>query len=160
MNTKKIVLLSVFFVIAGIFLTGYIFADDDRSRQSSTEIEELKEEQKVLLEKIANLEAALNITEDPEDPEGPVVEVPGNEEDPEPVVPTPEDDKVLVAYVKDEHNAINARAEMGTSSPIVERVPQKSPMIILETKDDWYRVKLESGNIAWVASWVVRVQEE
>ena len=150
MSTKKIVILSVFFVITGFFLTGYVFADEEFVRQGSGDIESLKEEQKILLEKIAELEEKIN-------PVAPTV--------PEPQ-PQPEDpvesvkDKVLVAYVKDEYNAVNTRADAGTNYPVVERIPQKSPMVVLETKDDWYRVKLESGNIAWVASWVVRVQEE
>ncbi|NCC82121.1 MAG: hypothetical protein EOM04_07635 [Clostridia bacterium] len=148
MSTKKIVILSVFFVITGFFLTGYVFADEEVVRQGSGDIESLKEEQKLLLEKIAELEERIN-------PVAPTVPEPQSEDPVEPVK-----DKVLVAYVKDEYNAVNTRADAGTNYPVVERIPQKSPMVVLETKDDWYRVKLESGNIAWVASWVVRVQEE
>lgn len=148
MSTKKIVILSVFFVITGFFLTGYVFADEEVVRQGSGDIESLKEEQKLLLEKIAELEERIN-------PVAPTVPEPQPEDPVEPVK-----DKVLVAYVKDEYNAVNTRADAGTNYPVVERIPQKSPMVVLETKDDWYRVKLESGNIAWVASWVVRVQEE
>ncbi len=152
MSTKKIVILSVFFVIAGFFLTGYIFADEDVVRQDSDDIETLRKEQKILLEKIAELEESIN-------PIAPNESEPQPQTQPEgPVEPVK--DKVLVAYVKDEYNAVNTRADIGTNHPVVERIPQKSPMVILETKDDWYRVKLESGNIAWVASWVVRVQEE
>ncbi len=157
MSTKKIVILSVFFVIAGFFLTGYIFADEDVVRNGSGDIETLKEEQKILLEKVAELE---KIIKEKENNSGSKPE-PENSADPEPESsPEPVKDKVLVAYVKDEYSAVNTRADAGTNHPVVERVPQKSPMVIIETKDDWYRVKLESGNIAWVASWVVRVQEE
>jgi uncharacterized protein YgiM (DUF1202 family) len=157
MSTKKIVILSVFFVIAGFFLTGYIFADEDVVRNGSGDIETLKEEQKILLDKVAELE---KIIKEKENNSGSKPE-PENSADPEPESsPEPVKDKVLVAYVKDEYNAVNTRADAGTNYPVVERIPQKSPMVVLETKDDWYRVKLESGNIAWVASWVVRVQEE
>ena len=157
MSTKKIVILSVFFVIAGFFLTGYIFADEDVVREGSGDIASLKEEQKLLLEKVAELE---KIIKEKENNSGSQPE-PENSVEPEPeATPAPVKDKVLVAYVKDEYSAVNTRADAGTIHPVVERVPQKSPMVILETKDDWYRVKLESGNIAWVASWVVRVQEE
>jgi uncharacterized protein YgiM (DUF1202 family) len=146
MSTKKLVVLSVFFVIAGFFLSGYIFAEEGRTTPGMGEIEKLKQEQKALLEKVAELEAVIN--QKPEE----------KSEDEPPVVP--EKSVVLVAYVKDEHSSVNTRADAGTNYPIVEKVSQKSPMVVLETKDDWYRVKLESGNIAWVASWVVRVQEE
>ncbi len=155
MSTKKISIISIFFVIAGFFLTGYIFAGEDGARTESQDLAKLREEQKVISEKLAQLEKAIKVIDKDED----------TKKDPEKdlekdnaVVPTP--NKVLVAYVKDEYNGVNTRADIGTNHPIVEKVPPKSPMVIIETKNDWYRVKLESGNIAWVASWVVRVQEE
>jgi len=157
MSTKKIIIFSILFAVAGCFLTGYIFADEDRPKQSLEDINKLKEEQQILEERVAELEEALKEKENEDGNEEPIEE----DDDPLEEVPSvPGSNKVLVAYVKDEYNAVNTRADIGTDNPVVERVPQKSPMVVLETKDDWYRVKLESGNIAWVASWVVRVQEE
>lgn len=155
MSTKKISIISIFFVIAGFFLTGYIFAGEDGTKAESGDLAKLREEQKVLSEKVAELEKAIKVTDKDEEPKKDPEEKPEKDTD---VVPSP--NKVLVAYVKDEYNGVNARADIGTNHPIVEKVLPKSPMVIIETKDDWYRVKLESGNIAWVASWVVRVQEE
>ncbi len=143
MSTKRIVMIAAVIALIGFVLSGFIFSDHSRQNGQNQELQRIKEEQKILLEKIAELEEALGQTE-PQEPE-----------DEEPAMPT-----VLVAYVIDEYEAVNVRADAGTNYPVVERVPQKSPMEILEEKDDWYRVKLESGNIAWVASWVVRVQEE
>ena len=143
MSTKRIVMISAVIMLIGFVLSGFVFSDHERQTGQNQELQGIKEEQKILLERIAELEEALGKTETDE----PVIE--------EPVMPT-----VSVAYVIDEYDAVNVRADAGTGYPVVERVPQKSPMEILEEKDDWYRVKLESGNIAWVASWVVRVQEE
>ena len=132
-------------ILLGFLLSGFIFADPDQQTGQNREIEQLKQEQQLLLERIAELEKILETDQGVQDPD---------QEEP-PAMPV-----VKVAYVKDEYEAVNARADAGTNYPVVERVPQKSPMVIMDEKDDWYRVKLESGNIAWVASWVVRVQEE
>lgn len=152
MSTKKVVILSLFFVIAGFFLTGYIFVDEDGLKADSTDIAKLRAEQKVLIEKVAELEEAIKGEDKDKDKD--------TEKNENELAQVPEPNKVLVAYVKSEYNGVNTRADIGTNHPVVERVPQKSPMVVIETKDDWYRVKLESGNIAWVASWVVDVQEE
>ena len=51
MSTKKISIISIFFVIAGFFLTGYIFAGEDGARTESQDLAKLREEQKVISEK-------------------------------------------------------------------------------------------------------------
>lgn len=157
MSTKKISIVAIFFVIAGFFLTGYIFAGEDGNSLESGDLAKLKEEQKILSEKVAELEDAIKLKEasQEENTENEIIIEPENK--PEEV---PGSNKVLVAYVKDEYSSVNTRVDIGTDQPVVEKVPQKSPMVIIESKDDWYRVKLESGSLAWVASWVVRVQEE
>ena len=147
MNTKKVVILSIFFMAAGFALSGFILPGDRSFADSNSELEKIRAEQQIMMEKIAGLEAA-------------IAEMQEQKVAAEPAEDNITEDSVLVAYVKDEYTAVNTRTDAGTGFPVVERVPQKSPMVILETKDDWYRVRLESGNIAWVASWVVRVQEE
>lgn len=158
MSTKKLIVMSLIFVLAGFFLTGYVFAEAEREMPDSLELAKLKEEHDLLKERVVLLEKALLIT--PPDGED-IIDKPNNEpvEKPEPPK-EPEVNKVMVAYVKDEYNGVNTRTAPGTNNPLVERVEPKTPMIIMDQEDDWYRVKLESGNIAWVASWVVRVQEE
>lgn len=155
MSTKKLIVLSLIFVLAGFFLTGYVFADAEREMPDTAELAKLKEEQLLLKEKIALLEEAL-LTKVSENEE---TTVKPNEEEEVKEEP-PVSNKVMVAYVKDEYNGVNTRTAPGTNNPLVERVAPKTPMVIMDQEDDWYRVKLDSGNIAWVASWVVRVQEE
>lgn len=78
---------------------------------------------------------------------------------PDPVTPKP---KQKVAYVKQSNtsNIVNTRSGAGTNFSLVAKVQKGSKMIILDEKDDWYRVKLEDGKLAWVANWVVDVVEE
>jgi DNA-binding protein H-NS len=70
--------------------------------------------------------------------------------------------KQKVAYVKQSNsaNTVNTRSGAGTSYSIVAKVSKGSKMIILDEQNDWYRVKLEDGKLAWVANWVVDVVEE
>jgi len=78
---------------------------------------------------------------------------------PNPITPQP---KQKVAYVKESntYNTVNTRSGAGTNYPIVAKVNKGSKMIILDEQNDWYRVKLEDGKLAWVANWVVDVREE
>lgn len=73
---------------------------------------------------------------------------------------TPAQTSKKVAYVKEEHSYVNARSGAGTNFAVVTKVLQGSKMYILDEQDDWYRVKLEDGRLAWVANWVVDVGEE
>jgi len=76
-----------------------------------------------------------------------------------PVISQP---KQKVAYPKESNNStiVNVRSGPGTNFDIVAKVHKGSKMIILDEKNDWYRVKLEDGKLAWVANWVVDVKEE
>lgn len=153
MSTKKLIALSLIFVLAGFFLTAYVFADSDRQMLDSADLAKLREEQALLAERIADLEEKIVA--------GPVENTdPGQDSQGQPVEVEPEKDVVLVAYVKDEYYGVNTRTAPGTNNPLVERVAPKTAMVIVDQDGDWYRVKLESGNLAWVANWVVRVQEE
>lgn len=84
---------------------------------------------------------------------------PPSEPQPDPVTSQP---KQKVAYVKASNsaNTVNTRSGSGTSYNIVAKVAKGSKMIILDEENDWYRVKLEDGKLAWVANWVVDVVEE
>ncbi|KJS81354.1 MAG: hypothetical protein JM58_17160 [Peptococcaceae bacterium BICA1-8] len=89
-----------------------------------------------------------------------IVSQPQPEDNQQPTVsPQP---KQKVAYVKQSNasDVVNTRSGAGTNFGIVAKVSKGSKMIILDEKDDWYRVKLEDGNLAWVANWVVDVTEE
>ena len=158
MDNRKILMISIVLILGGFLLTGFVLGEGRPAAFSgnSQEMAVLMAEHRELKEKVAALEAALSQAS----PATPSTPQPAPGTEPGPTGETPAPAKILVAYVKEEHTAINARADAGTSFPVVERVQPKSPMVILETKDDWYRVRLESGNIAWVANWVVRVQEE
>lgn len=75
------------------------------------------------------------------------------------VTPIP---KQRVAYVKESNssNTVNVRSGTGTNFDIIAKVSKGSKMIILDEKNDWYRVKLEEGKLGWVANYVVDVKEE
>jgi TolA-binding protein len=68
--------------------------------------------------------------------------------------------KQKVAYVQQSNNYVNIRTGAGTNFSILTKVYKGSPMIILDEKGKWYRVKLEDGRLGWVANWVVDVKEE
>ena len=116
MSTKKLIVLSLIFVLAGFFLTGYVFADAEREMPDTAELAKLKEEQLLLKEKIALLEEAL-LTKVSEN-EGTTVK-PNEEEEVKEEPPV--SNKVMVAYVKDEYNGVNTRTAPGTNNPLVER---------------------------------------
>ncbi|MFZ5752904.1 MAG: stalk domain-containing protein [Bacillota bacterium] len=62
------------------------------------------------------------------------------------------------AYVKAEHSYVNVRSGPGTHYPLAGKVLKGEYMMITGTEGDWYKVKLTSGEAAWVASWVVDVR--
>ncbi|MFY9174114.1 MAG: SH3 domain-containing protein [Peptococcia bacterium] len=68
------------------------------------------------------------------------------------------------AYVKEgnSYGTVNLRESTSTNSPIVKKVGKGEAMTILEVKkvgnDTWYRITLDDGTTAYVASWVVDVK--
>lgn len=102
------------------------------------------------------------INNQPKQPDTQIVSKPDSAEakpQPNPIKPQP---KQKVAYVKEgnTYNSVNTRSGAGTSYPVVAKVNKDSKMLILDEQNDWYRVKLEDGKLAWVANWVVDVREE
>lgn len=65
-------------------------------------------------------------------------------------------------YVRASGTVVNTRQDAGTRFPIVKKVEKGEAMTILGIKKDgsdvWYRVTLEDGTTAYVASWVVEVK--
>lgn len=62
------------------------------------------------------------------------------------------------AFVKGD--VVNLRSGPGTNYPVLRRLFRGEQLDLLETRGDWYRVRLASGQTGWVAGWLVqRVQE-
>ena len=80
----------------------------------------------------------------------------------EPIEEPPSDSqqKVKVAYSKPNNSIVNVRTGPGLNFDIVAKIEKEVPMVIIEERDDWFRVKLEDGRFAWVAKRVVDVKEE
>lgn len=143
MNLKNIIVFSLSFVLIGFFSSSFLKVElnaDALSVQGSNTAkidqgleERIKKIEENMLPKEEETESASNAN-----------------------------DKELVetAYLMSKYKFLNARADAGVNYPIIEKVKPDSPMEIIDQKDKWYRVKLESGNIAWVASWVVEIKEE
>jgi len=139
--------------------------------QLQQQVGQLQSEANNLRQQVAFLESKIGektpvtppfTNNNPQEPGTQIVSGPQpNEENQEhkPVAPQP---KQRVAYVMESSNSdvVNVRSGAGTSFGIVDKVSKGSKMIILDEKEDWYRVKLEDGRLAWVANWVVDVKEE
>lgn len=61
------------------------------------------------------------------------------------------------AGIKAENSYVNVRSGPDTSYDLVTRVYKGETMTILAVEGDWYKVRLNSGQEAYVASWVVDV---
>lgn len=61
------------------------------------------------------------------------------------------------AYVKPEHSYVNVRSGPDTSYAQAGKILQGQYATVLGVDGDWYRVRLTSGQEAWVANWVVDV---
>ncbi|MFL0507548.1 SH3 domain-containing protein [Ureibacillus sp. 179-F W5.1 NHS] len=70
---------------------------------------------------------------------------------------TPSTDQSTVTII---YNGTNLREVPSTSSNVVLRANAGEKYPILSTKDDWYEVELDKNTSAYVANWVVSVDEE
>jgi hypothetical protein len=61
------------------------------------------------------------------------------------------------ANIKATNSYVNVRSGPDTSYALVTRVYRGESMTILAVQGDWYKVRLNSGQEAYVASWVVEV---
>jgi len=141
--------------------------------QLQQQVSQLQAEANNLRQQVAFLEGKIGVkapvqkqpslTNEQLPPETQIVSKPNSGDEvkpqPNPVTPPP---KQRVAYVREgnTYNSVNTRSGAGTNYPIVAKVSRGSKMIILDEKDDWYRVKLEDGKLAWVANYVVDVKVE
>lgn len=66
----------------------------------------------------------------------------------------PEQDNVTIIY-----NGTNLRQNPSTSADVVKRVDAGDQFSIIAKEDDWYKINVD-GQDAYVASWVVSVQQQ
>lgn len=142
MNSKNVIIFSLSFVIIGFFSSGFLKVEVNADALAGGNGNIAKVEER-LNERIDRLEENMTTSEENREPDS-----------------IEEKKMVRVAYLMSKYKFLNARADAGVNFPVIEKVQPDSPMEIIDTKDKWYRVKLESGNLAWVASWVVDVKDE
>ena len=68
---------------------------------------------------------------------------------------TKEAEKITIIY-----NGTNLRETASTASNVVARVDAGQSYPILETQDEWYKIALDDGQLAYVANWVVTTNTE
>jgi len=56
-------------------------------------------------------------------------------------------------------SVLNIRKGPGLSYPILEQVQKGDQFTILQKKNDWYEIRMPSGDTGWAASWLVSVNE-
>ncbi|MDN6293483.1 MAG: N-acetylmuramoyl-L-alanine amidase [Alkalibacterium gilvum] len=56
-------------------------------------------------------------------------------------------------------STLNVRYGPGLSHEILTQVHEDDQLRVLEEENEWYKVKLESNQIGWVASWLVKNEE-
>jgi TonB family protein len=74
---------------------------------------------------------------------------------PEPVpepAPAPVAEEKVIGTVKVTASALNVRKEASTDAEVVVQVKKGQQLAVLEEGESWMRVKLENGDIGWVAS--------
>ncbi|MCR4440633.1 MAG: stalk domain-containing protein [Peptococcaceae bacterium] len=59
--------------------------------------------------------------------------------------------------IKSEHSYVNLRTGPSTSYQLAGKLLPGQLATIVETNSDWYKIRLSTGQEAWVASWVVDV---
>ncbi|MBA4538427.1 SH3 domain-containing protein [Bacillus aquiflavi] len=52
-------------------------------------------------------------------------------------------------------NSVNIRKGPGLSYPVITKAAKGETYTLLDEKDDWYEIKLKSGQKGWVANWLV-----
>ncbi|MGM9945259.1 MAG: SH3 domain-containing protein [Lysinibacillus sp.] len=77
----------------------------------------------------------------------------------EAVVATSQQEKDSNNSVTIIYDGTNLRQEASTSSAIVERANAGQSYSILATEGDWYKVALTNGRVAYVANWVVSLND-
>lgn len=58
------------------------------------------------------------------------------------------------------YNGTNLRAEPSTNSDIVKRVDAGNSFEVIETTNDWFKIKVNKKETAYVANWVVKRSDE
>ncbi|SHG99424.1 C40 family peptidase [Tepidibacter thalassicus] len=56
-------------------------------------------------------------------------------------------------------NVLNVRSENNTSSDIISKLSKGDQVPIIETKDGWYKIKLDNGNEGWVSGEYVQEKQ-
>lgn len=56
-------------------------------------------------------------------------------------------------------SVLNIRKGPGLSYPILKQVQKGDQFIVLQKKNDWYEIKMPSGDTGWAASWLVSLNE-
>ncbi|RWR15219.1 N-acetylmuramoyl-L-alanine amidase [Siminovitchia fortis] len=49
---------------------------------------------------------------------------------------------------------VNVREKPGTSYPIITQIKKEETYPVINEKDDWYEIKLPSGETGWIAGWL------
>jgi SpoIID/LytB domain protein len=55
-------------------------------------------------------------------------------------------------------DVVNLRSGPGTGYAVVGRVAKGQQLAVLERRGDWCRVRLSSGQVAWIAGWLVKTR--
>ncbi|KQL53436.1 hypothetical protein AN964_07975 [Heyndrickxia shackletonii] len=56
-------------------------------------------------------------------------------------------------------SVLNIRKGPGLSYPILKQVQKGDQFTVLQKKNDWYEIKMPSGDTGWAASWLVSLNE-
>lgn len=56
-------------------------------------------------------------------------------------------------------NVVNIRSTYSTSGDIITKVSKGEKLLVLGSKADWYQIKTKSGEIGWVADYLIEVKE-
>jgi len=74
-------------------------------------------------------------------------------------VPPPEQGTSTGGAVVVTGDVVNLRGGPGTGYAITGRVVKGQRLTVLEQRGGWYRVRLSSGQVAWIAGWLVKKEE-
>lgn len=156
MQTKIFIPMLIFTLAIGILLGNYVFADEKIDGKLPVPVlvtEALKSEVENSQDKVDETKNQGSSEEkQPEKTE------PSPKPDAQSQAETTPESTQKVAYVQQKYNFVNVRQGPSTDFAIISKVNKGEPMIIIDEKDKWYRVKLENGSLGWVANWVVDVK--
>lgn len=71
-----------------------------------------------------------------------------------------QDDKDANETITIIYNGTNLRTEPSTASKVVERVDAGNTYEVIGTENDWFKIKINNKDTAYVANWVVKTNDE